>query len=136
MLVRGDRLVVLDCEVAWFGDPRFDLAFLLNHLHLKGLHHAPRGAAFAPLVAAAAGAYFAERRLASDEAAAFDHDVARLLPMLMLARVDGKSPVEYLADAPAKQDFVRRFATARLGSDPPDLAGLTSDWFSALTRIP
>lgn len=136
MLVRGDRLVVLDCEVAWFGDPRFDLAFLLNHLHLKGLHHAPHGEAFAPLVAAANGAYFGERQLAPAEAAAFDRDVARLLLMLLLARVDGKSPVEYLADAPAKQDFVRSFVADHLAAGPVSVADLTRDWFSALTRIP
>jgi aminoglycoside phosphotransferase (APT) family kinase protein len=135
MLVRGDRLVVLDCEVAWFGDPRFDLAFLLNHLHLKGLHHAPPGKAFTPLVAAAAGAYFAERRLEPEEAAAFDRDVARLLLMLLLARVDGKSPVEYLADAPAKQDFIRRFVADHLTAGPAPLADLTCEWFAALTRI-
>lgn len=136
MLVRGDRLVVLDCEVAWFGDPRFDLAFLLNHLHLKGLYHAPRGEALAPLVAAAAGAYFGERRLAQEESAAFDRDVAHLLLMLLLARVDGKSPVEYLADVPAKQELVRRFVAEHLAAGPLSLAELTCGWFAALTRIP
>ncbi len=39
---------------------------------------------------------------------------ATLLPALMLARVDGKSPVEYLA--PPQQELVRAFATARLRS--------------------
>ena len=135
MLVRGDRLVVLDCEVAWFGDPRFDLAFLLNHLHLKALHHAPHGEVFAPLVAAATSAYFEQRRLAPEEAAAFDRDVAHLLLMLLLARVDGKSPVEYLADAPDKQDFVRRFVTDHLTAGPGPSADLTRDWFAELTRI-
>lgn len=38
LLVKGERLVVLDCEVAWYGDPAFDVAFLLNHLFLKALH--------------------------------------------------------------------------------------------------
>ena len=41
LLVSGDRLVIIDCEVAWYGDPAFDLAFLLNHLCLKALYHAP-----------------------------------------------------------------------------------------------
>lgn len=136
MLVRGDRLVILDCEVAWFGDPRFDLAFLLNHLHLKGLHHAPQGEAFAPLVAAATSAYFKERCLAAGEAEPFDRDVAHLLLLLMLARVDGKSPVEYLADATAKREFVRRFVAERLAAGPMALSDLTLDWFSSLTRIP
>jgi aminoglycoside phosphotransferase (APT) family kinase protein len=35
MLIHQDRLVLLDCEVAWYGDPAFDVAFLLNHLLLK-----------------------------------------------------------------------------------------------------
>ena len=42
MLLNGHRLVVLDCEVAWYGDPAFDLAFLISHLLLKALFHAPR----------------------------------------------------------------------------------------------
>ena len=41
LFVSGDRLVVIDCEVAWYGDPAFDLAFLLNHYCLKALYHAP-----------------------------------------------------------------------------------------------
>ena len=36
ILVKGDSLMLLDCEVAWYGDTSFDLAFLLNHLMLKG----------------------------------------------------------------------------------------------------
>ena len=35
-----DRLVLLDAEVGWYGDPVFDAAFLLNHLFLKALLHA------------------------------------------------------------------------------------------------
>ena len=35
ILVRPGRLVILDCEVAWYGDAAFDVAFLLNHLFLK-----------------------------------------------------------------------------------------------------
>jgi 5-methylthioribose kinase len=42
MLLNGHQLVVLDCEVAWYGDPAFDLAFLISHLLLKALFHAPR----------------------------------------------------------------------------------------------
>lgn len=134
MLVKGDRLVVLDCEVAWFGDPRFDLAFLLNHLHLKALHHAPSGGGFAALVPAAAGSYFAERGLPAHEVECFGREVAHLLLLLLLARVDGKSPVEYLAGVPAKQDFVRRFVARHLAAGPVSLADLSGEWFAALSR--
>src|ERR1700758_5525523 len=41
MLIGNGRMVLLDCEVAWYGEPAFDLAFLVNHLLLKSLFHAP-----------------------------------------------------------------------------------------------
>lgn len=133
MLVRDGRLVVLDCEVAWYGDPSFDLAFLLSHLHLKALLHAPNSAAAMDLITAARGAYLAERRLDASNAEEFRGHVARLLLMLMLARVDGKSPVEYLAGDSLRQDFIRRFATDHLScSRPPELETLTFLWFEGL----
>lgn len=133
MLVRDGRLVVLDCEVAWYGDPSFDLAFLLSHLHLKALLHAPNSAAAMDLVTAAREAYLTERRLDASDAVEFRGHVARLLLMLMLARVDGKSPVEYLAGDPHRQYFIRRFATHHLTcSRSPELEPLTSLWFEGL----
>jgi hypothetical protein len=50
---------------------------------------------------------------------AVEQRVAQLLPALMLARVDGKSPVEYLS-APAR-DRVRDFATAMIRSPATNL---------------
>ena len=41
ILISSARFVLLDCEVAWYGDPAFDVAFLLTHLLLKSLYHAP-----------------------------------------------------------------------------------------------
>ena len=35
ILIGNGRQVILDCEVAWYGDPAFDLGFLLNHFLLK-----------------------------------------------------------------------------------------------------
>lgn len=121
LLVGGDRLVMIDCEVAWFGDPAFDLAFLLNHLFLKSLHHHPAHPGFDRLVDAARHSY---REAVGEHAGAVDTDAARLLPMLMLARIDGKSPVEYLTDA-RKQNFIRRFAAEGIRCDEtPTLAAV------------
>ncbi len=115
MLVSKDRFVVLDCETAWFGDPAFDLAFLLNHLHLKALHHAPNDIGMSALVHTATESYFATSDLkGSDD---MNLRTARLLLMLMLARVDGKSPAEYLNNKPGKQNFIREFVTHRLGKN-------------------
>ncbi len=88
--------VILDAECAWYGDPAFDAAFCLNHLVLK-LIHLPR---LAPILFEQAGG-FARTWLAHFPSALrpeIEARVAALLPCLMLARVDGKSPVEYLAN--------------------------------------
>ncbi|HEX9702621.1 MAG TPA: hypothetical protein VGA19_07185, partial [Rhodospirillales bacterium] len=52
---------------------------------------------------------------------------ARLLPGLMLARVDGKSPVEYLS-ADADKNRVRRVAAALLARPPSRLAEVARAW--------
>lgn len=99
--------VFLDAECAWYGDPAFDLAFCLNHLLLKSVR---RPAMAAALLGAydrfldAYGQWVAWERI--DD---LYRRVARLLPGLFLARVDGKSPVEYLT-APADLDLVRKVA--------------------------
>jgi aminoglycoside phosphotransferase (APT) family kinase protein len=122
ILVSPARMVLLDCEVAWYGDPAFDLAFLLNHFFLKSLLHAPREAGLRPMVEKFWSEYQAAR-----PAPALERRVGRLLPMLMLARVDGKSPAEYLNAA--RQDFVREFVRAQLLRESDSLHGLTDAWF-------
>ena len=136
ILVGGRRIVLLDCEVAWYGDPAFDVAFLLHHLCLKALLQAPRDRGVAALFDAAVRAYFSEvRGMRRRRAAALDRRSARLLLMLLLARVDGKSPVEYLT-AP-KKDFVRRFVSGLLPGFAGPLAEVRERWFAALAaRFP
>jgi len=125
MLLSGDRLMVLDCEVAWFGDPAFDLAFLLNHLLLKALYHAPADKGLKTLFTSAQKAYFGERNLADERE--FDNRTARILLLLLLARVDGKSPVEYLS--PDQQDKVRRFVLPHLARADLTLVEIQAAWF-------
>lgn len=122
LLVRDDRLVVLDCEVAWFGDPAFDIAFLLNHLLLKALLFDARRDDYAMLALAA------WREYCETMGAICVEKVAPLLAMLMLARVDGKSPAEYLTDE-AKRQAIREFvAEAVLVRKTADPAELIIDW--------
>jgi aminoglycoside phosphotransferase (APT) family kinase protein len=107
----GDGSWLIDFEVAHLGDPAFDLAFLVNHLALKSIHM-PRMAQGFRL---AADAFLMAYTSAADEALA---DVAasqhlfQQLGCLMLARVDGKSPAEYL-DRHAR-DRVRAVAKSLL----------------------
>lgn len=90
----GARPVILDAECATWGDPAFDTAFCVSHLVIKELH-LPR---FAPQLRAAARAfehaYLSEATWGDSlEVAA---RVARIVPALVLARMKGASPVEYL----------------------------------------
>lgn len=122
--------VFLDAECAWYGDPAFDLAFCLNHLLLKCLWVPQASRAFLACFEALAGAHTA--RIDWEDVPAFEARVARLLPGLLLARVDGKSPVEYLTDEGDK-DKVRRVATRFLERPATRLAEVASFWSSELS---
>jgi len=102
MLIGGQRMVLLDCEVAWYGDPAFDGAFLASHLCLKALYHGRFLGELRQSIDRFMSSYATSR---ADEAATrqFQHRLARLVPMLLLARLDGKSPVEYLTDQNRRQ---------------------------------
>ena len=126
IMVHGDRLVLLDCEVAWYGEPAFDVAFLLNHLLLKSLYHAPKSFGIDAMIMAFWRAYVEAR--GSVDCRPIEKRLVPLLLMLLLARVDGKSPVEYLA--PPKQQFIRDFVSKHLPSPPANLARLSEIWFS------
>ena len=58
---------------------------------------------------------------------ALEGRAARLLPGLFLARVDGKSPVEYLTEA-ADKERVRRVARALLAAPVERLHGVRAAW--------
>ena len=117
--------VILDAECAWYGDPAFDLGFVLNHLLLKGACHPQWRARYLDAYTALAGAYFAH--VDWEARANCEARTAALLPGLMLARIDGKSPVEYLTGA-AQKDEVRAFARALLIDPVPSLAEIATRW--------
>lgn len=132
ILISPERMVVVDCEVAFYGDPSFDIAFLLSHLLLKGLLHAPNDVGMKLLSEVFLSAY---RRQRSDSVnlAEIDDRVGRLLVMLLLARVDGKSPVEYLVHQ--KQTFVRDFTLPLLKKGILHLPALIGKWFEDILKI-
>ena len=117
--------VFLDAECAWYGDPAFDLAFCLNHLLLKGLWVPVRRKAFLQCYDVLAEAYLAGVNW--EPRADIEMRAATLLPGLLLARVDGKSPVEYLK-TDGDKDFVRAIASRFLGSPPDKLADIRNAW--------
>jgi 5-methylthioribose kinase len=116
--------VLLDAECAWFGDPAFDVAFCLNHFLLKAVHLPSHARALLACLAAMKQAYF--EHVKWEPAARLEARVATLLPGLTLARVDGKSPVEYL-DEPAR-GTVRRLAFGLLQHAPDSLDPIAAAW--------
>ena len=95
--VHDGHPVLLDAECAWYGDPAFDAAFCLNHLVLKLIHLPPLRDTLLQQAEAFARTWLSHFPAALREG--IESRVAALLPCLMLARVDGKSPVEYLGEA-------------------------------------
>ena len=101
--------VFLDAECAWYGDPAFDAAFCLNHLLLKCLWRPQHAKAYF-----ACFEHFAEVYLQGvswEPRMRIESRIAHLLPALFLARIDGKSPIEYVTSEPDKN---RVRDTARL----------------------
>jgi aminoglycoside phosphotransferase (APT) family kinase protein len=119
ILCGPDGPVFLDAECAWWGDPAFDLAFCLNHLLLKCLWVPAVRDALLGSFGALTAAYLT--LVTWEPAADLVHRAADLLPALLLARVDGKSPVEYITED-SQRDQVRAFAR-RLLRDPPERFG-------------
>lgn len=107
ILIGPDGPVILDAECAWYGDPAFDLAFVLNHLLLKAVWRPQWRSAYATMSAALRDAY--RVHVAWEPWPVLEARTAQLLPGLLLARIDGKSPVEYLTDERTR-DAVRRVA--------------------------
>ena len=117
--------VFLDAECAWYGDPAFDLAFCLNHLLLKQLWAPAASAALARCFTALTQAY--AQGVTWTPWPTLQARAARLLPGLLLARVDGKSPVEYVT-AEAQKNIVRRVALGLLAAPVPTLIGVLARW--------
>jgi aminoglycoside phosphotransferase (APT) family kinase protein len=117
--------VFLDAECAWWGDPAFDLAFCLNHLLLKCLWVPQATDAFLAAYETLSAAYCAG--VDWEPPKAFERRTSALLPGLFIARVDGKSPVEYVIDE-ADKDRVRRTAAALLRTPVASLAAIAEAW--------
>jgi Phosphotransferase enzyme family len=117
--------VFLDAECAWYGDPAFDLAFCLNHLLLKCLWNGAAMAGFLACFDRLTNSYLGG--VGWEPPGVLEARAARLLPGLLLARIDGKSPVEYVT-LEADKNRVRRVAQ-RLLHDPVErLAAVREAW--------
>lgn len=125
ILTGPDGPVFLDAECACYGDPAFDLAFCLTHLLLKSVWKPQWRDAYAASFAAMRAAYLAG--VDWEGRAAIDARTADLIAALLLARVDGKSPADYLVTA-ADKAFVRDTARDFLLTPALDVDGVAERW--------
>lgn len=129
ILIGPDGPVFLDAECAWFGDPAFDIAFCLNHLLLKCIAVPAQAPAFLAAFEGLASAYLAG--VAWEDADALEGRAAALLPGLFLARIDGKSPVEYVTREDDKA-MVRETARRLLLTPPTRLHAVAQAWATTI----
>jgi len=123
ILIGPDGPVFLDAECAWYGDPAFDLAFCLNHLLLKCIWTPSSTDAFLACFVSLKDAYLAA--VDWESVTGLEQRTAALLPGLLLARIDGASPVEYITREEDK-NRVRRAAGSGLSERPKTLQNLCS----------
>jgi aminoglycoside phosphotransferase (APT) family kinase protein len=117
--------VFLDAECAWWGDPAFDLAFCLNHLMLKCVWVPASSGPLLESFEAMTTAYLAT--VCWEAPPTLEARAAHLLPALFLARVDGKSPVEYVTQD-ADRDQIRSVARRLIADTPDRLADIAQAW--------
>ena len=115
ILVGRGAPVFLDAECAWYGDPAFDIAFCANHLLLKAIWKPPHAEAYRTGFDSLTRSYLAE--VAWESPAELEARAAPLLAALLLARVSGKSPVEYLT-TDAQKKLVRSVGAELLRRHP------------------
>jgi 5-methylthioribose kinase len=101
ILVHSRGLTLLDFECAHAGDAAFDLGFFLSHLVLKTIRKAPSdpglAARYAALCTDFLSAYLDRRGLPAAAQADLVRRTCAHTAACCWARVDGKSPVEYLS---------------------------------------
>jgi 5-methylthioribose kinase len=137
ILMTSNGPVIVDFETGHYGDPEFDIGFFLSHLLLKTVKHHERAAeAIAParrfwqiyseqLSANPAPVWLIDQSRGSG----FEGQSVEHLTACMLARVDGKSRVDYLQEV-WQPDFIRNFCDDLLTGGQPRM----TDAFDLLER--
>ncbi len=122
------EVTLIDFETGHYGDPAFDLGFFLSHLILKGARPGADLAGFLRLVETFWTHYQAGIAAFAKTPGLEPHDLERRsvahLAACALARIDGTSPIDYLAD-PADRQAVREFSGRVLLESVSQLADAT-----------
>jgi 5-methylthioribose kinase len=113
LLVYSGGLMMVDFETGHYGDPAFDLGFFLSHLVLKACQANAGHAAYLDLSSRFHLAYCETigARIGAPELAQLWSRGVRHFAACAWARLDGKSPVDYLHD-PSRRELMRGICRA------------------------
>jgi len=119
LLLADQSLMLIDFEVGHYGDPAFDLGFFLSHLVLKAFCFAPHDKPYFELTKTFWAQYRAQM-LSTISVAEYDALMQRAIQNTagcVLARLDGKSKVDYLKE-PRRREQVRQLCRALFAESP------------------
>ena len=111
------RVLLLDFEVVHLGSPIFDLAFMLNHFTLKAIYNPALAERYCEAGRSFWFAYLGVVGTSMGDWHSLELGTVRQLGALLLARIDGKSPAEYLTEEAQKQharDLARRILSSEI----------------------
>ncbi len=121
-LLYQDKLILLDYEVVHFGDSAFDVGFALTHFLSKAHHVRQKRAALAAAAELFWRVYFKEVEALGWDA--LESRTVRHTLACLLARVAGKSPLEYLTpQEAARQSQAALILMAKTPIHVADLIG-------------
>ena len=132
----GEAMMLVDFEVGHYGDGAFDLGFFLSHLVLKAVLFAPEGDRYLGLCDAFWASYRQglSVKVPPEAMVALECRAVMNFAGCALARLDGKSPVEYLTDE-ARRRVVRQLCREIFHEQPQSWADVTRRLRDHLARL-
>ena len=100
ILFYKNEIKFLDAETSNFGDPVFDVVFFTNHLLIKSIYLPNKKSQFLKAYKNFIDTYISN--LNCDDKKFFFRRCLNMIPLMLIARVDGKSPVEYVTSKKMK----------------------------------
>jgi 5-methylthioribose kinase len=108
LLIQPDApLMMIDLEIVHYGDPAFDVSFCLAHLILKAIQFRRQTTQLLAAARVFWHVYCHDVKIMNLEE--LETTTVRQLGCMLLARIDGKSKVEYITEVSTK-DFVRELS--------------------------
>lgn len=129
VLVHDQQLVLLDHEVAHFGDPAFDIGFSITHLLSKAHHMRDLRTRFQEAALRYWTAYW--RQVGSEDwSEGLEYRSVRSILACLLARVAGRSRLEYLDQS--ERETQQRIVISLMAETPAGVPALLSRFVGSL----